>query len=133
LIEFQLIAHGLSPVQFIFGQVFAELFKTSIMVIPDVGVGLAQLLSDLCERVALKEVQAECLSLILGQVPYDLFPSIPAKKPFDRLIVVCPIAARLPTFKGFVRNSGHIEPLGLQMPSSQERLSVGHLNDPRAS
>ena len=33
--------------------------------ISDVGVGLAQLLGNLCERVAFKEVKPERLSLIL--------------------------------------------------------------------
>ena len=59
------IAHGLSSVQFVFGQVSAELFETTIMMISHVGVGLAQLLGNLCERVAFKEVEPERLSLIL--------------------------------------------------------------------
>src|ERR1700730_5637063 len=66
LIGIHLITHGLSAVQFVLGEVFAELFKTSIVMIPDVRVGLTQLLSDLCERIAFEKVQPERLSLILG-------------------------------------------------------------------
>jgi hypothetical protein len=55
-IGFQLVAHRLSPVRFAFGEVFAELLKTSIVMVSDVGVGLAELLSNLFERVALKKM-----------------------------------------------------------------------------
>jgi hypothetical protein len=64
-IGIRFITHGLLPVQFVFGQVSAELFKTTIVMISDVGVGLPQLLGNLSERVALKEVKPERLSLIL--------------------------------------------------------------------
>lgn len=65
-IEFQFVAHRSSPVENIFGQDLADLFKTSVVVVPDVAVGLAELLGDLGQRVAFKEVQPEGLSLILG-------------------------------------------------------------------
>src|SRR5258708_38076593 len=96
------IAHGLLPVQLVFGQVPAELFKPSIMMISDVGVGLAQLLGNLSECVAFKKVKSERLSLIRREVLYDSLPSIPAKKPFDGMVVVCSFIVGLRTFVRFV-------------------------------
>ena len=125
------IAHGLLPVQFVFCYVAAELFKPSIMMISDVGVGLAQFLGNLCERVTLEEVKPECFSLILCEVLYDFLPSIPAEKPFDGTVVVCSFIVGVTTFICFVRDSGQIEPLALQSPSTQESLSVGDLDNPR--
>ena len=81
--------------------------------IPDVGIGLAQLLGNLCERVVLKKVQPERFSLVLGQVFYDPFPPIPAEKPFDGMVVVCSQIAGLFTFNRSVHNPGQIESLGL--------------------
>ena len=66
LIEFQLVAHGLSSLQCVIVQVFAELLKTSIVMVPDIGIGLAQLVGDLGEGVALKEMQPQRFSLILS-------------------------------------------------------------------
>ena len=130
-IEFHFITHGLSPVQLVFGQVFAEFLETSIVMISDVGVGLTQLLGNLCERVAFKEVQLKRLSLILCEVLYDFLPSIPAEKPFNAMVVVCSNIVGLGTFPGFVCDSGQIEPLALQSPSTQESLRVGDLDNPR--
>lgn len=65
-IEFQLVTHGLAPLQCVIVQAFAELFKTSIVMVSDIGIGLSQLLGDLDEGVALKEMQPQRFSLILS-------------------------------------------------------------------
>ena len=64
LIEFQLVTHGLSSLQCVTVQAFAELFKTSIVMVSNIGIGLTQLLGDLGEGVALKEMQPQRFSLI---------------------------------------------------------------------
>src|SRR5580700_8266724 len=128
LIGLQYIAHRLSPIQFGLGQVPAKLFNTTIVVISDVGVGLAQLLGNLGERVTFKEVQPERVSLIRRQVLYDLLPSIPTEKPFDRMVVVCSFIVGLAAFVRFVCDSGQIESLRLQSPSAQEGLRIGYLH-----
>src|ERR1700746_1090785 len=97
-IEFHFITHGLSPVQLVFGEGFAEFLETSIVMISDVGVGLTQLLGNLCERVDFKEVQLKRLSLILCEVLYDFLPSVPAEEPFNAMIVVCSLIVALRTF-----------------------------------
>lgn len=63
-IEFHFVAHRSSPVENIFGQDLAELFETSVVVVPDVAVRLAEFFGDLGECVALEEVKPERLSLI---------------------------------------------------------------------
>src|SRR5580693_1243499 len=101
------------------------------MMISDVGVGLTQLLSNLCERVTFKEVQPERLSLILCEVFEDFLPSIPAEKPFDAMVVVCSFIVRPVTSVRSVCDTGHIESLGLQSPPAQQSLCVSDLDNPR--
>ncbi len=61
---FQVVTHALSPVQFVASYVLSKLFKASIVMISDVGVGLTQLLGNLCECVAFKEVQLQRVALV---------------------------------------------------------------------
>lgn len=112
-IGFQFVTHGLSPVPFAASYVFSKLFKPSIVMISNVGEGLTQPLGNLSERVAFKEVEPERLFLVLGQLRGNLFPPVPAKAPFDGMVVVCSLIAGLPTFNRSVRISGQIEPAGL--------------------
>ncbi len=63
-IEFQLVTHGLSSLQCVIVQAFAELLKTSIVMVSDIGIRLSQLLGDLGEGVALKEMQPQGFSLL---------------------------------------------------------------------
>jgi hypothetical protein len=62
-----------------FYQVFAELLKTSIVVVSDVGIRLAEFLSDLRKRVPLEKVESQCFSLVFGQVVHDPLPRVPAE------------------------------------------------------
>jgi len=78
LIGFHLITYGLSPVQFVLGNVFAEFFKTTVVMISDVGVGLAQLLSNLGEGIS-PQKSVTVASLVIRVGPLRSFPSIPAK------------------------------------------------------
>jgi len=90
LIGIHVVTCGLSPLQFAISQIFSQLFKTAIAMISYVDEGWPHLLGDLWECLALKKVQSERLSLIFGEAFNDLFPSVPAEQPFDRLIVFRP-------------------------------------------
>src|SRR5258708_19683538 len=103
------------------------------MMMSDVGVGLAQLLGDLCERVTFEEVKLECFFLIRCEVLYDFLPSIPAKKSLDGMVIVCSFIVGLRTFVRFVCDSGQIEALGLQASPAQQCLRISDLHNPRAA
>ena len=98
--------------------------------VSDVHVGLAQLLGDFFERMPFEEVQSKCFPLVLGQRLQDPPPAISSKEPFNGVIVFCALVVTVVMINWFVCDSGQIESLGLESPSSQERLRVSHLNDP---
>jgi hypothetical protein len=112
--------------------VSAELFETSIVMISDVSVGLAQLLGNLRERISLKKMKSQGLSLVLGQVFYDLLPSIPAEEPFDSKTITCLFCLGRVKFNWFFRNSRLIESLRFQFSSAEEGLGISYLDYPRA-
>ena len=86
--------------------------------ISHVRVGLAELSRDFRERITLKEMQPQRLSLVARQILYNSFPPVPAEESFNRTVVVCsPIGFNLVTINRFVCNSGQIESLGLKSPS----------------
>ena len=89
LIEFQLVAYGLSPVQFTLGQVRTQLLKSPIVMVPDIGIGLSQLFSNLGEGIALKKMQPQGIPLFVGKRVQDVPPPIFSKQPLDSLIIVC--------------------------------------------
>jgi hypothetical protein len=83
-----LVIHGLWPIQIVFIRILSKLLQASVVVMANVNVGLAQLVSDLCERATLKEMQPESLSLVFGQAIPDLLPPVSAEKPFHAIVVV---------------------------------------------
>src|SRR5438309_10263591 len=110
---------------------FADLLKAAIMMVSNIPVGLAQLFGDFFERIPFEEMQSKSFSVVFGQRLQNSPPTISPEETFDGLVVVCAFIAAIVTFNWLVCNSGQIEPLRLQSPSSQEGLCVGHLNNPR--
>jgi hypothetical protein len=88
-----LTAHALWPVQIILIRVLSKFLQTTVVVMANINVGLAQLLGDLCKRTTLIEMEPQRLSLALGQAIPDISPSIPAKKPFSGVVVLCSFGA----------------------------------------
>jgi hypothetical protein len=66
VVGFSLIIHTLTRVQSSVCQMLPQLLKTSIIVIPDVAVGLSKPFRDFRKGVSFEKVQAECLLLIFG-------------------------------------------------------------------
>ena len=67
----------------------AELLQSSVVVVSDVGVGLAEPFGDFCKRQPLEEVQPQRFPLLLAQRLQHCPPAISSEEPFDGLIVVC--------------------------------------------
>lgn len=111
----------------------ADLLKTSIVMVPDVSVGLTQLLGDFFKRMALEEMQSKRLSLIFGQRFQNPSPAISSEEPFDSLFIICACIAARVRFNWFVCDSGQVKALRLQLPSAQECLGVRDTHDPGTS
>src|SRR5579885_2574993 len=132
-IGLQLVAHSLSPTQRIFRYIPAELFKTSVVVVSNVGVGLAKPLGDLRERQPLKEMQPQRLPLLFRQRFQHLPPALSTEKAFGGLIVVCSRNRWRFNPIRFVRNPGRPDARRLQLAATEKRLRIGDLKDPRAA
>src|SRR5579883_1400281 len=110
----------------------AELFQTSIVVVSDVGVGLAKPFGDLRERQSLKEMQRQRLPLLFRQRFQHPSPAQSTEKAFGGLIVVCSRNRGRFNFISAVHNTGRPEAPGLQTPPAEKRLRVSDLEIPRA-
>src|ERR1700730_12190938 len=130
--QFQLVTHGLSNGQSVFGQMFAELLKTTIVVVSDIGIRLAQLFSNLCECVSLKKMQPQRFPLLPRQSTLYFPPAISSEEPLDGLIVFCSRCCSRISLRRPVCNSGRVEAAILQLPSAKKSLRIGNLKDPRA-
>src|SRR5438128_2369905 len=118
IIRLQFVTHGLSPVQFAAGQVFSKLFKASIMMVSYVRVGLPEFLGDLVKRKSFEEMQSQRLPLLSGKRAQYFPPAVPSEKSLNALVVFCPFITRLVTFDRLVRDSGQIESVRFQFPST---------------
>src|SRR5579885_1237556 len=111
----------------------AELLQTSIVVVSDVGGGLAKSFGDLRERQSLKEMQRQRLPLLFGQRFQHPSPAISPEKPFRASIVVCSRNRWCFNPIRFVRNPGRTDARRLQLAATEKRLRIGDLKDPRAA
>lgn len=68
--------------------VLPQLIEAAIIVVPDTSEGLAEFLTDLRERIALEEVEAQSLALVLRKRLQHLFQSVTPKNGFGGIIVV---------------------------------------------
>jgi hypothetical protein len=87
--ETDLMTQALSPVQFFFMEVLAELFEPSVVVISHVGVGLTKLFRNLCKCVSLEKVHSQRFALILGKRLQDPLPLAAPQNMFDGLVTDC--------------------------------------------
>src|SRR5579885_3402573 len=110
----------------------AELLQTSIVVVSDVGVGLAKPFGDLRERQPLKEMQRQRLPLLFRQRFQHPSPAISPEKPFNSLIVVCSCLPPRINFVRLVCNCGRMETPRLHLSSAQKRARISDLEYPRA-
>ena len=92
---------------------FAHLLKAPVVMVPNIPVGLPQLLGDFFEGMPFEEMQSECFPLIFGERLEHSPPAISPEQTFDTLVVVCAFSAiNVATFDLFVLNSGCIEAAG---------------------
>jgi hypothetical protein len=64
-----------------------QLIEAAIIMVPDTSEGLAEFLADLHERIALEEVEAQGLALVLRQRFQHLLQSITPKDGFGAIII----------------------------------------------
>ena len=105
-----------------------QFFKASVVVIPDIAMGLTEFFCYFRERESLKEVQPQCFPLIFRQFLNNLLPPGPAKQALHGQVVFCYAAMLGAAYRPTVRDSGRIQPVGFHFPSSQKRLRVCDLN-----
>jgi hypothetical protein len=89
LVGFQLITRELSSIQFFLGNVLTELLKAAIVMVSDVGIGLAQLFGNFGECVAFEKMQPKRLFLLKGKRVQHPSPVRSPKKGLERIVILC--------------------------------------------